>query len=93
MTLLAEQSSEAGNEKHLPVVEKRGNGIVVKVGSIPHPMLPEHFIQWIEVLTADGVCRKELSPGQAPEAEFEIKLEAVVAARELCNLHGLWKKA
>jgi superoxide reductase len=43
-------------------------------------------------LVADGKSyRKFLKPGQKPEAEFCIKAESV-AAREYCNVHGLWKK-
>ena len=90
MDLLEAKTEDEGMEKHVPVVEKTGNGFKVKVGSIPHPMEAEHFIQWIELI-ADGVSyRKFLKPGEAPEAEFEIKAENV-SAREYCNLHGLWK--
>lgn len=90
MELLAENTTDAAFEKHVPVVEKIAGGYRVKVGSVAHPMMPEHYIQWIELLTPDGVMRKWLKPGDAPEAVFMTDAEEV-EAREYCNLHGLWK--
>ncbi len=90
MTLLAENTVEASKEKHIPVIEKVTDGYLVKVGSITHPMEDAHYIEWIELL-ADGVAyRKFLKPGQAPEALFKVDA-AQVSARELCNMHGVWK--
>ncbi|MBE0535930.1 MAG: desulfoferrodoxin [Phycisphaerae bacterium] len=90
MKRLAENSTDAAKEKHVPVVEKVEGGYKVTVGSVPHPMQPEHSIEWIELL-ADGVAyRRFLEPGQAAEAVFLIQAESV-SAREFCNLHGLWK--
>ncbi len=91
MELLAEKTREEGNEKHLPVVEKTGKGILVKVGKVPHPMEEKHFIEFIEVIADGKLCRKFLKPGEKPEAGFEISAENVVA-REYCTVHGLWKK-
>ncbi len=92
MELLKEKSTEEGLEKHLPVIEKTDNLVKVKIGSIPHPMEPTHFIQWIEILADDRLYRKHLKPGDAPEAEFEIQAQDL-KARELCNIHGLWKNS
>ena len=89
MKLLEEQTEEQGKEKHVPVVEKIDNRIRIKVGSIPHPMEEKHYIEWIEVVTKDGVRRKFLKPGDAPEIEFE-PIEEIVTVREHCNIHGLW---
>jgi len=90
MERLKENTVDAAKEKHVPVIEKTQAGFKVKVGSVPHPMKPEHFIEWIE-LVADGVAyRKFLAPGGAPEAEFCLAAQKV-SAREHCNLHGLWK--
>lgn len=90
MKLLVENTVDAGNEKHVPVVEKTAEGIKVKVGSVTHPMEEKHYIEWIEI-TADGKAyRQFLKPGDAPEATFKIDAE-IVTAREYCNLHGLWK--
>lgn len=90
MELLKENTVDASREKHVPVVEKTKAGFRVKVGSVQHPMEKAHYIEWIE-LVADGVSyRKFLLPGEKPEAEFCIKAKTVFA-RELCNLHGLWK--
>ncbi len=90
MTLLEENTTDAAYEKHVPVVEKTESGYLVKVGSVAHPMVEEHHIEWIE-LVADGVSyRRYLKAGDAPEAEFCIRADEVYA-REYCNLHGLWK--
>ncbi len=90
MQLLEEKTKDEGMEKHVPVVERTGKGVKVKVGSVPHPMEEKHFIQWIQLI-ADGVSyRKLLKPGQAPEAEFCVKADKI-RAREYCNVHGLWK--
>ena len=90
MKLYVENTFDAAIEKHVPVVEKTGNGFKVKVGSAAHPMEEDHYIEWIEVI-ADGISyRKFLSPGSQPEAEFCIDADSITA-REYCNLHGLWK--
>ena len=74
------------------VIEPIEGGYRVTVGSVEHPMLPEHYIQWIELLTPTDVLRHELKPGEKPEAIFLTNAEAKdVTAREYCNLHGLWK--
>ena len=90
MTLMAENTQDASREKHVPVVQVQGDGILVKVGEAPHPMEPDHYIEWIELM-ADGVSHIAfLNPGDAPEAEFCVKADKVTA-REFCNKHGLWK--
>ncbi len=91
MELLDEQTEDATNEKHVPVVTDLGNSIKVVVGSVPHPMLEKHYVAFIEVLTKKKVYRHEFKPGDAPEAEFPVKMSEVEAVREYCNLHGLWK--
>ncbi|HII71383.1 TPA: desulfoferrodoxin [Candidatus Woesearchaeota archaeon] len=90
MELLKENTTDAAQEKHVPVVEKIDGRVRVKVGSVPHPMEDKHHIEWIEVLADGRSYRKFLSPGDVPEAEFEITAQNI-AAREFCNLHGLWK--
>lgn len=90
MELVEEKTQDEGNEKHVPVIEKTETGIKVKVGSVQHPMEEKHYIEWIEVIAGTKVCRKFLKPGDAPEAEFEIKADDIVA-REYCNIHGLWR--
>ena len=92
MELLKEKTQDEGREKHVPVIEKTGKGVKVKVGSVPHPMEKEHFIEWIEIIV-DGVAyRKPLNPGDAAEAEFCICSDGKIEARELCSVHGLWAK-
>ena len=76
-------------EKHVPVIEKVDHGIKVTVGSTPHPMAEDHYIEWIEVVADGKIYRQHLKPGDAPEAVFCINAENVTA-REYCNKHGLW---
>jgi superoxide reductase len=90
MTLLKENTVDAAQEKHIPVIEQEGNTYTVKVGSMPHPMEENHYIEFIELLTKARVYHTFLDPGQPAEASFDIKGE-VVGARSYCNLHGLWK--
>jgi len=90
MVLLEAKYTEAGGyEKHLPVVEKSNDTYTVKVGSVEHPMLEKHWIEWIALDTDEGVLRKFLNPGDKPAAVFTTK-DKVKQARELCNLHGHW---
>jgi superoxide reductase len=90
MTLMAENSTDAAQEKHVPVIEKTGNGYNVKVGSAAHPMEDKHYIEWIELVAGDVSQRVFLKPGDAPEASFCTDA-AEVTARAYCNLHGLWR--
>ena len=91
MEELTANTVEASQEKHLPVVSILGDKVKVEVGSAAHPMLDEHSIQWIYLETTKGGQRKDLQPGEAPEAEFTLTNEKPVAVYEYCNLHGLWK--
>lgn len=90
MTALTENSVDASKEKHVPVITAAPAGCKVTVGAVAHPMTPEHFIEWIEVSTVDLVLRRQLKPGQAPEALFPVPPTGL-KARAFCNLHGLWK--
>jgi superoxide reductase len=90
MTLLEENTVDASREKHVPVVTKVDGGLRVAVGSVPHPMEAKHFIQWIELLADGRAYRQFLSPGEKPEAFFPVQAQKVTA-REMCNLHGMWK--
>ena len=90
MTLLDENTVDAAKEKHVPVIVKTDSGILVKVGSVAHPMENDHYIEWIQVIADGKAYRTFLEPGDAPEAEFCIDAEEITA-REYCNLHGHWK--
>ncbi len=86
-------STDGAVEKHVPVITKEGNTVKVNVGSVDHPMLPEHYITMIELFTDKGAYRKNLQPGEKPYAEFVIaEDETPVEAYEYCNLHGLFNK-
>mgnify|MGYP000427219866 CR=1 FL=1 len=91
MVELIPNTTEAAVEKHLPVVEVIGDVVKVNVGSVDHPMIPEHYIEWIYIETEKGGQRKNLSPGEEPRAVFVLKDDKVLAVYEYCNLHGLWK--
>ncbi len=85
-------TTDGAAEKHVPVYEVNGNVVTVKVGSVEHPMTPEHYIQWIDIQTTGGIQRVNLTPSDKPEATFTINEgDEVVAVYEYCNLHGLWK--
>ncbi len=91
MKLLAENSTDAAKEKHVPVIEETNEGYIVKVGSIEHPMIEAHYIEFVE-LSVDGKrYKKYLEPSDKPEFEFKVAKGRSVSAREYCNLHGLWK--
>lgn len=85
-------TTDGAAEKHVPVYEVNGNVVTVKVGSVEHPMTPEHYIQWIDIQTTGGIQRVNLTPSDKPEATFTINEgDEVIAVYEYCNLHGLWK--
>ncbi len=90
MRLMEVKKTDEGKEKHLPVVERDGDKVVVKVGSVAHPMEENHYIEWIEVVADGGVCRRQLKPGDKPEAEFTVDA-GKITARAYCNVHGLWQ--
>lgn len=91
---LIPNTSDGAGEKHVPVIEQNGRTVTVTVGSIEHPMLDAHYIEWIMLEMKEGRQRNALKPGEKPVAAFALTdADAVVAAYEYCNLHGLWKSA
>ncbi len=90
MTLMGENTVDAAQEKHVPVIEKTAEGYKVAVGSVSHPMEEKHFIEWIELIADGEVYLQFLKPGDKPEAFFKIDAKNAFA-RAYCNLHGLWK--
>ena len=92
MTEVVAGTTDAAVEKHVPEVTVDGNIVKAVVGSVEHPMVEEHYIEWIALETEKGVQRKPLKAGDAPAAEFALTADdKVVAAYAYCNLHGLWK--
>ena len=93
MVELVPGSVDAAHEKHIPVVDINENKVTVCIGSVEHPMQVEHYIEWIILETTKVVYRKNLNPGEKPEATFVLEEgEKVVSTYEYCNLHGLWMK-
>ncbi len=91
MKLEKENSVDAAREKHVPVIEKSGDTIKIKVGDVAHPMEEKHYIEWIELTVGDRFYYKALKPGDTPEAEFCLcGISGDIKARAYCNLHGLW---
>ena len=91
MQELVPNTVDASGEKHIPAV-KVGDGIVeVNVGSVDHPMVDVHWIEWVQLVTDKGSYRKWLNPGEAPNVKFLLGRENPVAVYAYCNLHGLWK--
>lgn len=90
---LVANTTDAAQEKHVPVVKVDGKHVEVVVGSVEHPMMDEHYIQFILLETKNGYQVKNLKPGEKPFAQFEVSADdEAIAAYEYCNLHGLWKK-
>jgi len=82
---------DASGEKHIPVVEVKDGIVKVHVGSIDHPMVEEHWIEWIYLETDQGSQVKYLKANEAPEVEFVLGKEKPLVVYAYCNLHGLWK--
>jgi len=91
MTELVANTVDASQEKHVPVITVNDNEVKVEIGSVPHPMVEDHYIQWVYLLTNRGGQRKCLAPGLEPVVTFAIGDEKPLAAFEYCNIHGLWK--
>ena len=88
MKELVANTTDAVTEKHLPVVEKGRCKTTVKIGSVPHPMTPEHYINFIVLGGDGGYIIKFLNPGDKPEATFPAG--TYTEAYSYCNLHSLW---
>lgn len=89
MTKLEANTSDGAQEKHVPVVTRENGKLRVQVGSVLHPMLPEHHIEWIALVSGERLEFHYLKPGEQPIAEFDDAKSGTVY--EYCNLHGLWK--
>ena len=93
MVELVPNTEEGAHEKHIPVIEEKGNEVIVKVGEVAHPMMEQHYIPLIILHTDQGYKIKHLHPGDEPVAKFALlDNEVVLSAYEYCNLHGLYKK-
>lgn len=90
MLCLNDNLSDGAKEKHIPIIEKKSNGYLIKVGSIDHPMTKDHYIEWIEIVTDDSIYRKKLKIDGKPEVFFDNIIEKSFTVREYCNLHGMW---
>ncbi len=85
-------TTDASLEKHVPVYEVKDNKVIVSVGAAAHPMVPEHYIEWVSLQTKFGNQRKALSPGDEPKVCFALcEGDAVEAVYAYCNLHSLWQ--
>ena len=89
---LVPNSTNAAQEKHVPVFTVEGNKVVVTVGSVEHPMTPEHLIEWVAIQTEQGVQIKHLKDGMKPTVTFSLaEGDKLIKVFEYCNLHGLWQ--
>jgi len=91
MTLLVANTSDGAAEKHVPVAERNGDELTVRVGSVAHPMTEEHFIEWVYVFFDNGGQRHIFKPGDKPECTFNVKFGKPVTIYAYCNIHGLWE--
>ncbi len=89
----AQQQEEAMMEKHIPVFVSLDDGYQeVRVGEVLHPMLPEHYIMFIETISKDKsqTQLKFLKPGEEPKMLLKDSFGEAIA-REYCSIHGLWQ--
>ena len=85
-------TTDASEEKHIPVYKTDGDKVTVSVGSVQHPMEPQHYIEWVCIESDDGFQYKRLSPNQPPKANFSLsKGDRVKGVYAFCNQHSLWK--
>ena len=91
MNELVPNTVDASGEKHIPVVTVADGVVEVNVGSVDHPMVDVHWIEWIQLVTDKGSYRKVLNPSEAPHVKFLLGDEKPEAVYAYCNLHGLWK--
>jgi len=85
-------TTDAATEKHIPIYRVENNKVYVSVGSVEHPMTPDHYIEWVSIRTTSGNQRKLFTPNSKPEVVFAIlDNEEVEAVYAYCNLHSLWK--
>jgi len=81
-----------GSQKHVPILERSGDNVIIKVGEITHPMEVEHRICFIELIDGNVTYRKTLKPGEEPKTVFKVDTDvSKLKAREYCNVHGLWE--
>lgn len=90
MKLMAENDSGPAGADHWPQAEWTAEGLLVRVGAVPHPMVEGHFIEWIEVISDGRIYRHFLQPGQEPQSVFDVPASNVIV-RGYCSVHGLWK--
>ena len=91
MEALEPNTVEASGEKHIPAVTVEEGAVHVMIGSVEHPMVDVHFIEWVYLQTENGGQRIHLKPNQEPKVTFLLGNEKPVAVYAYCNLHGLWK--
>lgn len=91
MHALIANTTDAAKEKHVPVYEIHCDEIKVQIGSTKHPMLAEHYIEFICLQTENGIQIKYLNPGNEPNTTFNVKDKKILSIFAFCNLHGLWK--
>lgn len=89
--LLRAGVTDGAAEKHVPFVTRKGNTVTVRIGEVAHPMLEEHYIEFIALVSESGAQFAQLKPGQEPVATFTLEEGVEAEAYEYCNLHGLWK--
>lgn len=91
MVELKANSTDAAQEKHVPICTRKGDTVEVQVGSTLHPMEEKHHIMWIALSQRGRLDVRFLHPGEEPKAVFEHVADSGATVYAYCNLHGLWK--
>lgn len=92
--IIPQEMEEMLMEKHVPHVNINGQEVMVSVGEVLHPMVKEHYIEWIILETTNGAHIIRFNENSIlPITKLTLeKDEEVLAAYEYCNIHGLWIK-
>ena len=87
MRQLEEKKAEVGNP-HYAIVEKNNDEVSIKFN---HEMIPEHYIEFVEVISNDEkyLKRKYLKPNEPAELTFKCSCKDGFKVRIYCNIHGV----
>ncbi|CAI2717286.1 putative Superoxide reductase [Nitrospina watsonii] len=98
-----DSSNLQGHEKgHVPIIFAPGEvkagepfNVEVQVGQNMHEMIPEHYIDWVDLYAGDIFLTKIVLTPNFTQAKFKVTLtltaSTTLRAIEHCNLHGLWE--
>lgn len=90
MQLIEPNTVDAATEKHVPVLSLDKDILTVKIGSVDHPMIDEHYIVFVAVDNGGILTVYPFKPSDKPEAKICVDPSKPIEVYEYCNIHGLW---